>query len=188
MRVSPSDIPRQIITERLLIRPHQQGDGAALHDAIIDSLEDLRRWPAAMGWALEEQSSAGSERFCQACSEAFAQALDFPFLITLRECQTIVGSSGLHRPDWSVPKVEIGWWGRSSHKGQGLITEAVAAILEFGFVELGARRIFALPDEENVASWRICERVGMSFEGLLRHERAEPNGTLRNTRLYAATR
>lgn len=182
------DIPREIGTERLLIRPHQKGDGEALYHAILDSLDDLRRWPAAMGWALHQQSPAASEAFCQACSKAFEDRVDFPFLIILRDCQTIVGSSGLHRPDWSVPKFEIGWWGRSRYTGRGLITEAVTAILEFGFAHLRARRIYALPDEENHASWRICDRSGMSLEGLLRHERAEPNGTLRNTRLYAAIR
>lgn len=188
MREWLQDIPEQIVTERLLIRPHRPGDGEALHQATIDSLEALRRWPAAMGWALGDQSPEQSEEFCLACSKAFSDRTDFPLLITLRNSGTIVGSSGLHRPDWSVPKFEIGWWGRSSHSKRGFITEAVAAILEFAFAHLRARRVFALPDDENVASWRICERVGMDLEGLLRNERAEPDGALRNTRVYATVR
>lgn len=188
MRDWLQDIPEQILTDRLLIRPHRQGDGSALHDTIIDSLDDLRRWPAAMGWSLGDQSAQGSEEFCRACSKAFALRADFPLLITLRDTGAIVGSSGLHRPDWSVPKLEIGWWGRSTYSKRGFVTEAVAAILEFAFVHLRARRVFALPDDQNDASWRICERVGMNYEGLMEHERAEPDGTLRNTRLYAMVR
>jgi RimJ/RimL family protein N-acetyltransferase len=182
------DIPDVITTERLLIRPHKAGDGAAYFQAIVESLDDLRQWPAAMGWALAEQTPEGTEAFCRACRIAFDERQDFPLLITLRDDETVVGSSGLHRPDWSVPKLEIGWWGRSTYSGRGLITEAVGAIIQFAFEHLRARRVFALPDDENVASWRICERVGMSYEGLLKHERAEPDGTLRNTRLYASTR
>ena len=83
--------------------------------------------------------------------------------------------------------MEIGWWGRSTYARQGLITEGVQAILAFGFEHLGARRIFALPDDENLQSCRLCERVGMRLEGLMRNERSDPDGTLRNTRLYAAT-
>ena len=188
MREWLQDIPEQILTDRLLIRPHRQGDGRALHDAIMDSLADLRRWPAAMGWSLGDQSAKGSEEFCRACSEAFSRRADFPLLITLRDSGTIVGSSGLHRPDWSVPKLEIGWWGRSTYAKRGLVTEAVEAILEYGFVHLRARRVFALPDDQNSASWRICERVGMNYEGLMINERAEPDGTLRDTRLYAMVR
>lgn len=182
------DIPEQIITERLLIRPHRAGDGEALYRATVDSLDELCRWPAAMGWALEDQSPQKSEEFCLACSKAFAERADFPLLITLRDDGTVVGSSGLHRPDWSVPKFEIGWWGRSTHSKRGFVTEAVRGILGFAFTHLRARRVFALPDDENAASWRICERVGMDFEGLLRNERSEPNGTLRNTRVYAMVR
>jgi RimJ/RimL family protein N-acetyltransferase len=141
-----------------------------------------------MGWALDDPSPAGSEEFCRASAEAFAQRRDFPLLLFHRQTARIVGSSGLHRPDWSVPKMEIGWWGRSTDARQGLVTEAVRAILAYGFQHLRARRIFALPDDENLASCRICERVGMTLEGVIRNERAEPGGRLRHTRSYAATR
>lgn len=181
-------LPTHIETDRLLIRPHRPGDGLGLFQATVESLAELRRWPAAMGWALEEPSEERSEAFCRTSAEDFAARRDFPLLLTDKATGEIVGSSGLHRPDWSVPKLEIGWWVRTSRSGQGLVTEGARAILEFGFAELGARRIFALPDEENTASWRICERIGMQFEGLLRNERAEPSGRLRDTRMYAAIR
>ena len=84
--------------------------------------------------------------------------------------------------------MEIGWWGRTSYAGQGFITEGVRAILAYGFEHLRARRIFARPDDENSQSWRLCERVGMTFEGRMQNERCDPDGSLRTTRLYAATR
>ncbi len=181
------DIPERIVTDRLIIRPHGPGDGEELCAAIIDSLPELRRWPASLGWALDDPSPATSENFCRRSAEAFAERRDFPMLIFYRDTGQIVASSGLHRPDWNVPKMEIGWWGRSTYARQGLVTEAVQAIIDYGFKHLRARRIFALPDDENIASCHICERVGMSMEGVLRNERAAPDGQLRNTRLYAAT-
>jgi RimJ/RimL family protein N-acetyltransferase len=187
-RVPLPDLPRQIETQRLIIRPHRPGDGRALDEAIRDSLDELRRWPASLSWALAEPSEEASEVFCRAAAADFSARREFPLLLLLRETGEIVGSSGLHRPDWSVPKMEIGWWGRTGYGHQGLITEAVRAILTFGFDTLGARRIYALPDDENTASCKICERVGMQFEGLIRNERTEPDGTLRHTRLYAAIR
>ena len=179
---------RTIETERLVIRPHRPHDGRALFEAIVESLTELRRWPASMGWALEEPSEAQSEAFCRMSAEEFKSRRDFPLLLTDRTSGEIVGSSGLHRPDWSVPKMEIGWWVRTSRRGQGLITEAARAILEFGFSELGARRISALVDVENEASCRVCERIGMRFEGVLLNERADPDGRVRDSKLYAATR
>ena len=84
--------------------------------------------------------------------------------------------------------MEIGWWVRSPYARKGFVTEGVQAILAYGFEHLLARRIFALPDEENAPSCRVCERVGMALEGLMVNERSDPDGSLRNTRLYAATR
>lgn len=182
------DLPEQIETERMIIRPPRVGDGRALFEATVDSLSELRRWPASMAWALAPPTEEGSEAYCRNSAAHFMARTDFPLLLIHRGTGEIVGSSGLHRPDWTVPKMEVGWWGRTSYARQGLVTEAVKAILGFGFDFLGARRIFALPDEENTASCRICERVGMQFEGLIRNERAEPAGALRHSRLYASIR
>lgn len=111
------DLPNLIETERLLIRPHRRGDGRALFEATVESLTESRRWPATMGWALEEQSEEQSEAFCRLCAKDFAARRDFPLLLTDRASGEIVGSSGLHRLDWSVPKLEIGWWVRTGRGG-----------------------------------------------------------------------
>jgi RimJ/RimL family protein N-acetyltransferase len=108
-----------------------------------------------------------------------------PMLLFLKSSNVYVGGSGLHSFDWSVPKCETGYWLRTGYTGQGLATEAIAAITAFAFSALGMRRVEALPDDENLASCRVCERTGYKLEGVLRHERAEPSGKLRNTRLYA---
>ncbi len=177
-----------IHTDRLLIRPPRLGDGPAHHRAVRESLPHLRRWPASLQWAQEEPSEEGSEGYCQLAASEFQARRDFALLLVHRETEEIVGASGLHNPDWSVPALEIGWWGRTSYLGQGLITEAARAVLEWGFETLKARRIQAAADEENTASWRICERIGMEYEGGMRHAHANPDGQLRSNRLYAAIR
>jgi RimJ/RimL family protein N-acetyltransferase len=159
-----------------------------VYQAVSQSLESLRQFPESLAWAIQQPSVEQSELYCRRAQTDFAARIDFPLLMTLRETGTMVGSSGLHRPDWSVPKFELGFWGHSAFLGRGLITEGVRAILEFAFLSLGARRIEALPDNLNHRSCALCERAGMTLEGLMRHERAAPNGTLRDTRMYAAIR
>jgi len=41
------DILEVVINERLLIRQHQAGDGAAYFQAVVESLDNLRRWPTS---------------------------------------------------------------------------------------------------------------------------------------------
>lgn len=179
------DIPELLESSRLRIRPPRPGDGRIVFDAVRESLFDLRRFPASLGWALAEPSLETSERYCREAYSNFLARRDLPLLLLLKDSDIVVGSSGLHRMDWTVPKFEVGFWGRSSFQGKGYVTEGVAAIVECAFEVLGARRVEAFPDEENERSCKVCERLGFTLEGTLRHERIDPDGTLRNTRVYA---
>lgn len=109
-------------------------------------------------------------------------------LLFLKDSGLLVGSSGVHSIDWTVPKCEIGYWVRTSCAGQGFVTEAVKAITTFAFANLGMRRVEAFPDDENKSSWLVCERAGYMLEGIMRNDRVDPNGVLRNTRVYASVR
>lgn len=74
----------------------------------------------------------------------------------LKETGALVGGSGLHRIDWSVPKFEIGYWCRTRFAGHGYITEAVRGLGAFAFDQLGTRRVEILCDSRNHRSVRVC--------------------------------
>lgn len=61
-------------------------------------------------------------------------------------------------------QAEIGWCLDPAYHGQGLGTEAVAALLRICFDGLGLRRVVANCFAANVASWRLMERLGMRRE------------------------
>jgi RimJ/RimL family protein N-acetyltransferase len=181
------DIPDTLETERLWIRAPRPGDGAALHEAVRASLIELRAWPASLPWAVFEPTLESSEVFCRQGQADFLARRNFPMLLFLKSNSLCIGSSGLHAVDWVVPKCEIGYWCRTGHTGQGLVSEAVKELSDFAQRHLGARRIVSLTDEDNRASRRVAERAGYRLEGLLRHERRAPDGQLRNTCIYALT-
>lgn len=182
------DVPEQMETDRLLIRCPRPGDGNAVHAAVVESLAALREFPASLPWAMAEPSPQASEQYCRESQANYQLRTSMAMLLFLKESGTLIGSSGLHSIEWSVPKCEIGYWGRTGFTGRGLITEAVKAITAFAFSNLGMRRVEALPDEENRPSCLVCERAGYVLEGTIRNERVAPNGVLRNTRLYAVVR
>ncbi len=179
------DIPEQFETERLVIRCPRAGDGAMVHAGVAESLAALRAWPASLPWAMGEPSVAASEAFCREGQAAFLARQHLPMLLLLKDGGDYVGGSGLHHIDWATPKFEIGYWCRPRFQGQGLVGEAVAAIVRLAFDQLGARRLTCLPDAANTASRRVAERAGFVLEGIMRHERCAPDGTLRDTCLYA---
>ena len=73
---------------------------------------------------------------------------DLRFHLFSKETGEFVGSSGLHRIDWSIPKFEIGYWLSTEFEGNGYMTEAVQRIEQFAFEQLGARRVEIRCDEK----------------------------------------
>ncbi|WP_180970380.1 GNAT family N-acetyltransferase [Burkholderia sp. WAC0059] len=179
------DLPEAIYTERLIIRAPRQGDGQQVFQATVESLEALREFPALLPWAMYEPSIEAAELFCRTGASSFIARRDFPLLFLLRDSEVLVGCGGLHKPNWTNRTFEIGWWGRTPYTGRGLFSEAVDAVLNFALSTFKAYRVEALTDDLNEKSWRLCERIGMDLEGVLRHERVAPDGTLRNTRIYS---
>ena len=67
-------------------------------------------------------------------------------------------------------QAELGWVITPEHSGRGIATEAAAELVRICFGDLGLRRVVALCFADNVASWRIMEKLGMRRE---EHTRAE---------------
>lgn len=181
-------LPDVFETERLIVRCPRPGDGVAVHAAVVETLAELRAWPASLPWAQGEPSVDVSEEFCRRACADYLLRRQLPMLVFLKSNGDLVGSSGLHDPDWSLPKFELGYWCARSYHGRGMMTEAVRGITEFGFATLGARRICIRTDAKNQPSRRLAERAGYTLEGILRNERAGPAGDLRDTCIYAITR
>ena len=96
-----------------------------------------------------------------------------------------VGNTSFHHIDASVPKLEPGYWLRTRRWGEGLMREAVAALAEMAERALGAARLEIRCDTRNLRSARVAEACRFGLEGVLRSECRDPQGQLRDTRLYA---
>jgi RimJ/RimL family protein N-acetyltransferase len=181
------DIPIELVTPRLVVRCPRPGDGATVYASVVESLADLRRFGGSLPWRLEEPAPRISEGYALQASRKFAAREEFAFL-AFTKAGRHVGNCGVHEIDWKVPKCGIGWWGRTSSLGNGLMTEATSAMLAFCFDTLRMRRVAALPAADNERSCALCERLGMQLEGTLRQARIEPGGALKDVRVYAAIR
>ena len=91
------------------------------------------------------------------------------FLLSEKEYDNIIGRCGLH--NWNVEhnRAEIGYnISDENFKRKGLMTEAVSAIIDYGFNTLKLHRIEALVGSNNIPSLKIMERNRFIKEGLLR--------------------
>ena len=61
-------------------------------------------------------------------------------------------------------EVEVGYGFDTPHWGKGYATELAAAWLRYGFEEIKLARIVAVASPENKSSWRVMEKLGMTYE------------------------
>ena len=177
------DIPSEFYTERLLIRVPRQGDGKVVYEAIQASINELKYW---LPFAREEQSEETIEINLRNAIANFLTRKDMRLLVFLKENNQFIGSSGLHNPNWDIPKFEIGYWIDTRFCGNGYMTEAVSGITNFAFHELKARRIEIRCDTLNLKSKAIPERLGFILEGTLRNDDFSIDGTrLRDTYVFS---
>lgn len=181
-------VPSRLETTRLVLRPPRTGDGAALHEAVAESLTALREFVASVPWAAHEPSVEASEVFCRRAEADVIARRDLPFLVFDRESGRLLACTGLHRFNWSVPRFEVGYWCRASATGQGVVTEAVCALVRLAEEDFGAARVEILTDALNMRARAVAERCGFVLEGVLRHERRAPDGSLRDSCVYARVR
>jgi RimJ/RimL family protein N-acetyltransferase len=177
------DFPDLIETKRLYISPCKPGDGKIVHKAINSSIKNLSQW---MGFAQKVQTIEEIEEGIRMSYAQFILREDIRLHIYKKDSGELAGSTGFHRIDWDTGSVEIGYWGVSSHGGNGYITEAVKELTCFAFEHLAVNRVEIRCDELNHSSRRIPERLGYTLEGTLRQNALSANGQeLRNTCVYS---
>jgi len=177
------DAPESIETPRLVMRAPRLEDARPCYDAVMESLEELRPW---MPWA-HDYTFEGAEKSLREAIASFVTRKDFRYHLFERETGEFVGSSGLHRVNWQVPRLEIGYWVRSSRAGEGFVSEAVRGLSRAAFEVLGVRRIDIRCDDRNVRSARVAESCGYELEATLRNWLRGTDGSLAHERVYALT-
>ena len=179
------DFPEGFESDRLHIRAPRAGDGAAVQEAIEESLAELSPW---MPWANEHTSVDVSEAHARQARADFLARRDLPLFLFLRDDGTFVGGSGLHRIDWEVPRFEIGYWVRTSMAGRGFATEATRRIADFAFDELVAERVEVWCDARNERSAGVARRAGFAHELTMRRSRRGLDGFLADSLCFVRFR
>jgi RimJ/RimL family protein N-acetyltransferase len=95
------------------------------------------------------------------------------WILQMKSDGTPIGKAGLSpietkaAPARLQGAVQIGWSLRADYWRRGLAMEAAVAVLEHGFSRLGLTEIFGQTSENNIASWRMMEKMDMRRCGAL---------------------
>ena len=85
------------------------------------------------------------------------------------------------------PLVEIGWRLAGGWWGLGIATEAAEAALRFAFDVAGLTEVVSFTVPANIASQAVMQRIGMRYDTVFDHPRAQPGDWWRPHVLYRVT-
>ncbi len=93
------------------------------------------------------------------------------FLLIDKQTGVPIGECGFHTWNRTHNRAEIFYNMRNDeHKQKGYMTEALKAVLEYGFAQLGLHRVEALVDSLNTPSVKLLLRYGFVKEGTMRED------------------
>ncbi len=142
-------------TSRIVLREFRAEDADVLARVISDP-ETMRFYPAPY-------DRAGVEQWIERNLRRYAEHGHGLWAMVLKETGEMIGDCGLavQQVD-GADEVEIGYHVRRDFWGKGLATEAARACRDYGFARLPVERLISLIRPENVPSWRVAEKVGMT--------------------------
>jgi RimJ/RimL family protein N-acetyltransferase len=171
----------RLTTERLVLRPFELEDAPVVQEHAADkevartTLSIPHPYPdgAAAEWIATHAPNAEQGTACD-------------YAVVRAEDDQLIGSVGLII-DAPHDRAELGYVIYRPYWNQGYATEAAAAVVRYGFRELGLNRIDAHDMVGNEASGRVMQKIGMQPEGVMR-QRIRRWGELCDVRWYALLR
>jgi ribosomal-protein-serine acetyltransferase len=159
-RVMPSSI--QLIDQDIVLRPFRFGDATQLHGAVHESLRELKPW---MSWATDGYSETTAREYIAIARARWDEHTFYAFAITRGE--EILGACTLSSIHAIYHFCNLGYWVRSSCRGQGIAGRAAKLAARFAFEQLGLIRVEIVIGAGNDASIRVAQKIGAHYEGIL---------------------
>lgn len=171
------DLPK-LETERLLLRKMTEADLPALYA--------YGRDPEVSKYVTWEQhrSLDDTRMYLDFVLHRYNNEQLAPWAIEHKESSEMIGTIDFvyWKPNQHI--AEIGYALHREYWGKGIMTEAAKRIIQFGFEEMNLVRIEAVCLPENTGSFRVMEKAGLEYEGMLRKARYI-KGENRDIKMYA---
>jgi len=154
-------ILQELETERMILRKITRDDLQDMFAYCSDPrMTDYVTWPT-------HTNPDETMNFIEFVENLYMNGEVAPLGIEDKQSHKLIGTCGFVNWNMNHARAEIGYAIASQYWGQGYMTEAVKAMIRFGF-DHKLVRIEARCHPDNIASARVMEKCGMSYEGILR--------------------
>jgi ribosomal-protein-serine acetyltransferase len=146
------------------IRPYRVDDAAALYEAAMESVLEIRPF---MPWCRPDLTVEEARGWIEAQESAFEARKAFEFIILSAECP-FLGGCGLNQIDDVNHRANLGYWVRSSATRRGIATTAIKQLVQWAFRNTDLVRLEVVVSTQNAASLRAAEKSGAVREVVLK--------------------
>lgn len=165
-------------TNRLILREIAKNDAEALFAGFSND-EVLQYYGQEAMKTMEE-----AEAFVDFFTKSYQEKKGIRWGIQRKETEHIIGTIGFNAWMPKHRRAEIGYELQPDFWGKGYAYEAVQAVTNYGFHNLGLTRIGAVVFKENKASYQLLSKIGFQREGVLRDYMFQ-NGKPYDTYVYS---
>ena len=148
----------------ITLRPFQAREASELFAAVRESLPALKPW---MSWAHDQYSMQEAQDFVAITRARWQENTLFAFAIVEAKNGSFLGGCSLSHLHPIYHFCNVGYWVRSSRRGEGIAGRAAKLATRFGFENAGLIRAEIVIANENTASMRVAEKIGAHYEGVL---------------------
>jgi ribosomal-protein-serine acetyltransferase len=151
-----------LVDQDLLLRPFHFTDTAGLYCAVHESLTELKPW---MSWASEAYNEMTAREYITIGRARWEEHTYYALAITRGD--EILGACTLSSIHPIYRFCNLGYWVRTSCRGQGIAGRGARLAARFAFETLGLIRVEIVIATGNQASIRVAEKIGAHDEGIL---------------------
>lgn len=151
---------KNIETERLILRRFTLDDADAMYRnwASDDEVTKYLTWPAHSSVDITKMVLAD-------WVESYKNDDNYNWAITLKGDDEPIGSIGVVSKDDETEMVHMGYCIGREYWHRGITSEALKALIDFFFDEVGVKRVESRHDPRNPNSGKVMKKCGMIYEG-----------------------
>ncbi|MET9020364.1 GNAT family N-acetyltransferase [Actinopolymorpha sp. NPDC004070] len=172
--------------------PRLTGDRVVLRELQPEDAADLFVWrsdPEVQKYNSEPmQEVRQASQLIEELRREYSAQKAVHWAVTLSGDDRAIGLFGLVSWERFHRRAEVGYDLRRDHWGRGIATEALDAMLRFGFTRMQLNRVEAQTIADNHGSVRLLQRLGFRREGLRRAYSLEEDGTYHDGAIYGLLR
>ncbi|RXJ72234.1 RimJ/RimL family protein N-acetyltransferase [Veronia nyctiphanis] len=147
-----------------LYLPHETF-AARYAELAFENFAYLSQW---LAWPAFCKTEEDFEGFIKGSVHKYADGISMNCAIKYKG--EIVGNTGFNTINQDTKMAVIGYWLAEKYQGKGIITRTTRFLIDYAFKTLDLEKVQISAAEENLPSRAVCERLGMTLEGVLTNQ------------------